>query len=82
MEQQRPALQDLEQRQAALVAERNAARRNHGPLLERSRQRQRGSSRLQHDRGAMQERLQELIAQQLTPLSSELAQLEQGGSGQ
>ena len=31
--------QELEQQQAGLVAERNAARRNHGPLLERSRQR-------------------------------------------
>ena len=75
VEQQRPALRDLEQRQAALVAERNAACRNHGPLLERSRQRQERLSRLQQDRGVQQERL-ELIAQQLTPLSSELAQLD------
>merc|ERR1711991_813528 len=61
VEQQRPALRDLEQRQAALVAERNAARRNHGPLLERSRQRQERLSRLQQDRRVQQERL-ELIA--------------------
>ena len=46
LEQQKPQLRELEQRQAALVAERNAARRNHGPLLERSRQRAERLSRL------------------------------------
>ena len=35
LEATRPGLRQLEQRQAALEAERTAARRSHGPLLER-----------------------------------------------
>ena len=34
MDQLKPAVRELEQRQAALVAERNAAHRNHGPLVD------------------------------------------------
>ena len=75
LEQQKPQLRELEQRQAALVAERNAARRNHGPLLERSKQRGERLSRLQQDQSGQQQRLA-VIAQQLTPLQEELFQLE------
>jgi len=75
LEQQKPQLRELEQRQAALVAERNAARRNHGPLLERSKQRGERLSRLQQDQSGQQQRLA-VIAQQLTPLQEELLQLE------
>ena len=70
-----PQLQELEHRQAALVAERNAARRNHGPLLERSKQRAERLSRLQQEQGGQQQRLL-VIGQELAPLQQELQQLE------
>ena len=75
LEQLKPQLRDLEQQQAGLVAERNAARRNHGPLLERSRQRAERLAKLQQDQTSQQQRL-ELIARELTPLQQELQQLE------
>ena len=75
LEQQKPQLRELEQRQAALVAERNAARRNHGPLLERSKQRAERLSRLQQEQGGQQQRLL-VIGQELAPLQEELQQLE------
>ena len=75
LEQQKPQLRELEQRQAALVAERNAARRNHGPLLERSKQRAERLSRLQQEQGGQQQRLL-VIGQELAPLQQELQQLE------
>tara|TARA_B100002051_G_scaffold78906_1_gene75411 strand:+ start:11029 stop:14649 length:3621 start_codon:yes stop_codon:yes gene_type:complete len=74
VEQQRPALRDLEQRQAALIAERNAARRNHGPLLERHQQRSDRLSKLQRDQHDQQQRL-DTIARTLEPLCHELDQL-------
>ena len=75
LEQLKPQLRDLEQQQAGLVAERNAARRNHGPLLERGRQRAERLAKLQQDQTSQQQRL-ELIARELTPLQQELQQLE------
>ena len=75
LEQQKPQLRELEQRQAALVAERNAARRNHGPLLERSKQRAERLRRLQQEQGGQQQRLL-VIGQELAPLQEELQQLE------
>ena len=58
IEQQKPQLRELEKQQAALIAERNAARRNHGPLLERSRQRAERLSKLQQDQTEQQQRLE------------------------
>ena len=59
VEQQRPLLRELEQRQAALIAERNAARRNHGPLLERHRLRAERLGKLQTAQTEQQHRLAE-----------------------
>ena len=75
LEQLKPQLRDLEKRQAALVAERNAARRNHGPLLERSRQRAERLAKLQVDQTSQQQRL-DAIDLELTPLREELQRLE------
>ncbi len=74
IEQQKPQLRELEKQQAALIAERNAARRNHGPLLERSRQRAERLSKLQQDQTEQQQRL-EAISAALTPLTAELQAL-------
>ena len=76
IEQQKPQLRELEKQQAALIAERNAARRNHGPLLERSRQRAERLSRLQQDQTEQQQRL-EAISAALTPLTAELQALDE-----
>ncbi|WP_370586424.1 chromosome segregation protein SMC [Synechococcus sp. NOUM97013] len=76
VDQQRPALRQLEQRQAALEAERQAAKRAHGPLLERVQQRQRKLSELQQARQSHDQRLQQLAAS-LTPMQTELEQLNQ-----
>jgi len=76
IEQQKPQLRELEKQQAALIAERNAARRNHGPLLERSRQRAERLSKLQHDQSEQQQRL-EAISAALTPLTAELQALDE-----
>ena len=83
VEQQRPLLRELEQRQAALIAERNAARRNHGPILERHRLRAERLSKLQTDQSEQQQRLAE-ISKRLEPLCAELERLntaEQQSSG-
>ncbi len=76
IEQQKPQLRELEKQQAALIAERNAARRNHGPLLERSRQRAQRLSKLQQDQTEQQRRL-EAISAALTPLTAELQALDE-----
>ena len=76
IEEQRPGLRQLEQRQAALEAERQAARRSHGPLLERLQQRQRRLQELQETGRQESRRLQE-IETALTPLQTELQQLDQ-----
>ncbi|ABB35992.1 chromosome segregation protein SMC [Synechococcus sp. CC9605] len=76
IEQQKPQLRELEKQQATLIAERNAARRNHGPLLERSRQRAERLSRLQQDQTEQQQRL-EAISAALTPLTAELQALDE-----
>ncbi len=79
IEEQRPGLRQLEQRQAALEAERQAARRSHGPLLERLQQRQRRLQELQETGSQESRRLQE-IETALTPLQTELQQLDQQDS--
>ncbi|QNI47341.1 chromosome segregation protein SMC [Synechococcus sp. A15-60] len=76
VDQQRPALRQLEQRQAALEAERQAAKRAHGPLLERVQQRQRKLNELQQAQQSHEQRLQQLTAS-LTPMQTELEQLNQ-----
>ena len=76
IEEQRPGLRQLEQRQAALEAERQAARRSHGPLLERLQQRQRRLQELQETGSQENRRLQD-IETALTPLQTELQQLDQ-----
>ena len=79
IEEQRPGLRQLEQRQAALEAERQAARRSHGPLLERLQQRQRRLQELQETGSQESRRLRE-IEEALTPLQTELQQLDQQDS--
>ena len=79
LEEQRPGLRQLEQRQAALEAERQAARRSHGPLLERLQQRQRRLQELQETGSQESRRLRE-IEEALTPLQTELQQLDQQDS--
>ena len=74
LEQQKPQLREMEQRQAGLIAERNAAQRNHGPLLERNRQRAERLLRLQNEQTTQRQRL-EVIDAELKPLQAELAQL-------
>ena len=76
VDRQRSALRQLEQRQAALEAERQAAQRAHGPLLERVQQRQRKLGELQQARQSQEQRLQQLAAS-LTPMQTELEQLNQ-----
>ena len=75
LEQQKPALRQLEQRQAALVAERNAAHRNHGPLIERNRERIERLEQLRRNQQEHQERLT-AIAAALAPLREEQQQLD------
>ena len=76
IEQQKPQLRELEKQQAALIAERNAARRNHGPLLERSRQRAERLNKLQQDQTEQQQRLAAISAA-LTPLTAEIQALDE-----
>ena len=77
VDQQRPALRQLEQRQAALEAERQTTKRAHGPLLDRVQQRQRKLLvELQQARQSQEQRLQRLAAS-LTPMQTELDQLNQ-----
>ena len=75
LEEHRPGLRQLEQRQAALEAERQAARRSHGPLLERLHHHQRKLQELEELGAQDRHRLQE-IETALTPLQSELQQLD------
>ena len=70
----RPILRQLEQRQAALDAQRTAAQRAHGPLLERCHQRNERLLSLQANRREQQQRLQ-VLQTTITPLMEELEQL-------
>jgi len=74
LETARPRLRELEQRQAALDAERNAARRAHGPLMERCKQRNQRLETLRNAEISGRERLDVLQAT-LTPLEAEFQQL-------
>ena len=74
LEQERPRLRQLEQRQAALDAERTAAKRAHGPLLERCRQRSERLLSLQANRTEQEQRLQALKTT-ITPLLEELERI-------
>ena len=74
LEQERPLLRQLEQRQAALDAERTAAKRAHGPLLERCRQRSERLHSLQVNRTEQEQRLQVLKAT-INPLLEELERI-------
>ena len=74
LEQERPRLRQLEQRQAALDAERTAAKRAHGPLLERCRQRSERLLSLQTNRTEQEQRLQALKTT-ITPLLEELERI-------
>ena len=74
LEQQRPLLRQLEQRQAALDAERTAAKRAHGPLLERCRQRTERLHSLQTNRTEQEQRLQ-VLKTTITPLLDELERI-------
>jgi chromosome segregation protein len=74
LEQQRPLLRQLEQRQAALDAERTAAKRAHGPLLERCRQRTERLHSLQANRTGKEQRLQ-VLKTTITPLLDELERI-------
>nr|WP_067096747.1 chromosome segregation protein SMC [Synechococcus sp. MIT S9508] len=74
VDQQRPSLRQLEQRQAALEAEREAAKRSHGPLLERVQQRQRKLCELQQAQQKHRLRLDQLETS-LNPLQTQLNQL-------
>ena len=74
LEQERPILRQLEQRQAGLDAERTAAKRAHGPLLERCRQRSDRLNSLQTNRLEQEKRLQSLQTT-INPLMQELEQI-------
>ena len=74
LETARPRLRGLEQRQAALEAERNAARRAHGPLMERCKQRNQRLETLRNAETSGRERLAALQAA-LSPLEAEFQQL-------
>ncbi len=75
IEDLRPKLRSYEQRQAALEAERQAARRANGPLLDRRRNRLESSTAL-HQRQKEHEKRLEFISQEMEPVVSELEQLE------
>ena len=74
LENERPLLRQLEQRQAALDAERTAAKRAHGPLLERCRQRSERLHSLQANRTEQEQRLQ-VLKTTITPLLDELERI-------
>lgn len=74
LEHERPLLRQLEQRQAALDAERTAAKRAHGPLLERCRQRSERLHSLQANRTEQEQRLQ-VLKTTITPLLEELERI-------
>ncbi len=74
LELERPLLRQLEQRQAGLDAERTAANRAHGPLLERCRQRGERLNNLRANRTELEKRLQSLKTS-MAPLVQELEQI-------
>ena len=74
LEAARPQLRQLEQREAALQAERTAAERAHGPLMERCKQRNQRLDSLRTAEASAQERLA-AISTALAPLDTELQQL-------
>ena len=74
LEATRPRLRQLEQRQAALEAERTAARRAHGPLMERCKQRNQRLEALRTAETSGRERL-EALQTALAPLETEFQQL-------
>ncbi|BEV36802.1 chromosome segregation protein SMC [Synechococcus sp. M16CYN] len=74
LEQQKSQLRKLEQHQAIINAERNAAQRNRGSLLERECQRAERLSHLQKNQ-TTQRRILEVIDERLRPLLDELKQL-------
>ena len=74
LEHERPLLRQLEQRQAALDAERTAAKRAHGPLLDRCRLRSERLHSLQANRTEQEQRLQ-VLKTTITPLLDELERI-------
>ena len=75
LEELRPQLSRLEQRKAALEAERTAAQRAHGPLKERRDQLTARIKQIETDLSGGQQRLQ-AIATELSPLQQALQELE------
>ena len=75
LEELRPQLSRLEQRKAALEAERTAAQRAHGPLQERRDQLTARIKQIETDLNGGQQRLQ-TIATELNPLQQALQDLE------
>ena len=75
LEEARPALQEQQRRQAALEAERGAARRTLEPLRQRQRQREERLAQLSQGLAEDGRRLQELEGA-LAPLQTALASLE------
>jgi len=75
LEELRPQLSRLEQRKAALEAERTAAQRAHGPLQERRDQLTARIKQIETDLSGGQKRLQ-AIATELSPLQQALQDLE------
>ncbi len=75
LEELRPQLSRLEQRKAALEAERMAAQRSHGPLQERRDQLTTRIKQIETDLSGGQQRLQ-TIATELSPLQQSLQELE------
>ena len=75
LEELRPQLSRLEQRKAALEAERTAAQRAHGPLQERRDQLTARIKQIETDLSGGQQRLQ-AIATELSPLQQALQELE------
>ena len=75
LEELRPHLSGLEQRRAALEAERNAAQRAHGPLQQRREQLMGRIAQIEADLNSSQRRLQSL-SEQIGPLLQSLEQLE------
>ena len=75
LEELRPELSRLEQRRAALEAERKAAERAHAPLQQRREQLMARIGRIEADLSSGQQRLQAL-ATELAPLQQSLQELE------
>ncbi|MCP9832516.1 chromosome segregation protein SMC [Synechococcus sp. HJ21-Hayes] len=75
LEELRPLLSRQEQRRAALEAERKAAQRSHGPLLQRREQLSQRIGQIEAELQAAQERLM-VLATELAPLQQQLSALE------